>query len=110
MQLLDHFKSHDLSAITDKVQSWWEECERDYRDDDGEPVDWDEYSALNQERVEMILQEMLLDTHPAVLEAGGFRALAIELIEEFVEELDPQMYYIEYGVSAVYDRLQSKSH
>lgn len=108
--LLDHIKSHDLGSITDKVQCWWEHCERGYRDADGEPFNWDEYSTLNEGRVEMILREMLLDTHSTVLEAGGFRNLAIDLIEEFDEELDPQMYYIEYGVTAVYDWLKSQSN
>ncbi len=109
MKPVDHIKSHDLDLITDKVQSWWEQCERGYRDADGEPFNWDEYSTLNEERVEMILREMLFDTHFAVLEAGGFRNLAINLIEEFDEELNPQMYYIEYGVSAVYDWLKPQS-
>ena len=109
MNFVEHFKSHDLSSITANVQRWWEECERGCRDADGEPFDWDEYSALNEQRVEMLLREMLLDTHPAVLNAGGFRDLAIDLIEEFDDELDPQMYYIEYGVSAVYDWLKPQS-
>ena len=107
--LLNHIKCHDLGSITDKVQCWWEQCERGYRDADGEPFNWDEYSTLNEERVEMVLREILLDTHSAVLAAGGFRNLAIDLIEELDEELDPQMYYIEYGVTAVYDWLKHQS-
>ncbi len=110
MRTEDHFKSHDLGLITDNVQSWWEECERSYRDVDGEPLDWDEYFALNEQRIEMLLRQMLLDTHPDVLEIGGFRNLALALIEEFDEELHAQMYYIEYGVAAIYDWLQPKPH
>ena len=109
MKPIDHIKSHDLDLITDKVQDWWSECERGYRDADGETLDWDAYFMLNEERVEMIVQEMLLDTHPAVLEAGGFRNLAIELIDIFEDELHAQKYHIEYGVSAVYDCLKPKS-
>ncbi len=110
MKPVVHIRSHDLGSIAANVQRWWEECERGCRDADGEPLDWDEYSALNEERVEMLLREMLLDTHPAVLDAGGFRDLAIDLIAEFDEELDPQTYYIEYGVSAVYGWVQPKPH
>ena len=51
MKHSDHIKSHDLDTITANVQRWWEECERGYRDADGEPLDWDEYSALNEQRV-----------------------------------------------------------
>jgi hypothetical protein len=110
MKPIDHIKSHDLDLITDKVQGWWNQCERCYRDAAGEPLDWDAYFLLNEERVEMIVQEMLLDTHPTVLEAGGFRNLAIELLDIFEDELHPQMYYIEEGVAAVYDWLKPQSN
>lgn len=36
MKHSDHIKSHDLDLIASKVQNWWEECERDYRDADGD--------------------------------------------------------------------------
>lgn len=107
MKHSDHIKSHDLDTIASKVQRWWEECERDYRNADGDPIDWEAYFALNEMRVEMALREMLWDTHPHVLKAGGFRPLAIELIDLFEEELHPQMYYIEYGVAAVFEWIQA---
>lgn len=102
-----HIKSHDLDLIASKVQNWWEECERDYRDADGDPIDWEAYFALNELRVEMVLREMLWVTHPDILRAGGFRPLAIELIDKFDEELHPQMYYIEYGVAAVHEWIKA---
>ena len=107
MKHSDHIKSHDLDLIANIVQEWWDE--RSYRNAYGYPADWDEYFRLNEERVEMIVQEMLLDTHPAVLEADGFRNLAIDLIDIFDEELHAQTYYIEDGVSAIYDWLKSYS-
>jgi hypothetical protein len=39
----------------------------------------------------------------------GFRNLAIDLIDIFDEELHAQTYYIEDGVSAIYDWLKSYS-
>ena len=38
MKHSDHIKSHDLDLVASKVQCWWDECERDHRDDDGDAI------------------------------------------------------------------------
>ncbi len=107
MNNAEYILSHDIDAISQKVQNWWNECERSYRDDDGDPIDWDKYFDLNEERVEMILREMVSEEHPALKKAKSYRNFAVKMIETYEEELHAQMYYIEYGVSAIYQHLTS---
>lgn len=38
MEYSGHIKSHDLDLIASKVQCCRDECERDYRDDDGDAI------------------------------------------------------------------------
>ena len=105
MKNSNYILNHDVDAISKKVQGWWEECERSYRDDDGDPIDWDEYFELNEQRVEMILREMVSEDHPAVKKRKSYRKLATDLIDIYEEELHAQMYYIEYGVAAIYEQM-----
>lgn len=38
MKHSDHIKSHDLDLVASKVRCWWDERERDHRDDYGDAI------------------------------------------------------------------------